>query len=182
MKARRSTVDRYHVRDLEAEIPLRLERLADRAAATLTVEEGITFTPAHRRLWAEFMGRVTLPPNVRELYARTESVLQRAPGLSLLNAWDRKGHLAACLLLDAAPRRFTSYLLGAHSRDHRTPYASDLLFREMIRRARNQGKEFLHLGLGVNDGIRRFKAKWGGGRACLMRWRSGGSRRACVRE
>jgi uncharacterized protein YbaP (TraB family) len=157
-----SVVDRYQVRALDLGIPPRLERLADRAAETLTVEEGITFAPAHRRLWAEFMGRAALPPNVRELYARTESVLQRAPGLSLLNAWDRNGHLAACLLLDAAPRRFTSYLLGAHSRDHRTSYASDLLFREMIRRARNQGKEFLHLGLGVNDGIRRFKAKWGG--------------------
>ena len=126
------------------------------------MEEGIDFTPAHRRLWAEFMGRAALPPKVRELYARTESVLQRAPGLSLLNAWDRDGHLAACLLLDSAPRRFTSYLLGARSRDHFTPYASDLLFREMIRLARGNGKEFLHLGLGVNDGIRRFKAKWGG--------------------
>ena len=126
------------------------------------MEEGITFTPAHRRLWAEFMGRVALPPNVRELYARTESVLQRSPGLSLLNAWDRDGHLAACLLLDSAPRRFTSYLLGAHSRIHFTSRASDLLFREMIRMARRDGKEFLHLGLGVNDGIRRFKTKWGG--------------------
>jgi uncharacterized protein YbaP (TraB family) len=32
----------------------------------------------------------------------------------------------------------------------------------MTRLARRDGKEFLHLGLGVNDGIRRFKAKWGG--------------------
>ena len=32
----------------------------------------------------------------------------------------------------------------------------------MIRVARRQGKEFVHLGLGVNDGIRRFKSKWGG--------------------
>jgi uncharacterized protein YbaP (TraB family) len=161
-KAQRSDTDRYYVLSLDRTIPGRLERLADRAAATLTVEEGIDFTPAHRRLWAEFMGRAALPPKVRELYARTESVLQRTPGLSLLNAWDRDGHLAACLLLDSAPRRFTSYLLGARARDHFTPYASDLLFREMIRRARGNGKEFLHLGLGVNDGIRRFKAKWGG--------------------
>jgi uncharacterized protein YbaP (TraB family) len=80
----------------------------------------------------------------------------------LLNAWDRGGNLAACLLLDAAPGRFTSYLLGAHSRTSYTPYASDLLFREMIRMAKRDGKQFLHLGLGVNDGIRRFKAKWGG--------------------
>ena len=162
MKVHRRDQDRYLVLALDAAVPGRLERLAKRAAAVLKVEEGIKFTPAHRRLWAEFMGRVALPPNVRELYARTETVLPQAPGLSLLNAWDAQGNLAACLLLDAAPRRFTSYLLGAHSRIHFTPHASDLLFREIIRIARRDGKEFLHLGLGVNDGIRRFKTKWGG--------------------
>lgn len=162
LRACRLERDHYYVLPADAPIPPRLERLAGRAAAVLTVEEGIRFTPAHRRLWAEFMGRTALSPNVRELYARTETVLRGAPGLSLLNAWDRDGRLAACLLLDAAPQRFMSYLLGAHSRDHYTAYASDLLFREMIRIARRHGKEFLHLGLGVNAGIRRFKTKWGG--------------------
>jgi uncharacterized protein YbaP (TraB family) len=162
LKSHRCDQDQYHVLALDSQVPARLERLAERAASSLTVEAGITFTPAHRRLWAEFTGRVALPPNVRELFARTESVLQRAPGLMLLNAWDRQSNLAACLLLDAAPRRFTSYLLGAHSRTCYTPHASDLLFREMIRLAKREGKEFLHLGLGVNDGIRRFKVKWGG--------------------
>lgn len=154
--------DHYYLLSANAPLPPRLDRLAERAAAVLTVEQGITFTPAHRRLWAEFMDRTALPPSVRELYARTEAVLPKAPGLSLLNAWDRDGRLAACLLLDAAPRQFMSYLLGAHSRDHYTAHASDLLFREMIRIARRHGKEFLHLGLGVNEGIRRFKTKWGG--------------------
>jgi uncharacterized protein YbaP (TraB family) len=162
LKAHRCDRDHYHVLALGTPVPARLERLAERAAAGLTVAAGIEFTPAHRRLWAEFTGRVALPPNVRELFARTESVLQRVPGLVLLNAWDRAGHLAACLLLDAAPQRFTSYLLGAHSRTRYTPHASDLLFREMIRMAARDGKRYLHLGLGVNDGIRRFKAKWGG--------------------
>jgi len=156
------TQDYYYLLPANALVPRRLERLAERAAVSLTVEEGRTFTAAHRRLWAEFTGRVALPPNVRELFARTEEVLPRVQGLSLLNAWDRDGHLAACLVLDAAPRRFLSYLIGAHSRLRYTPHASDLLFLEMIRAARRQGKDFLHLGLGVNEGIRRFKTKWGG--------------------
>ncbi len=162
LKTHCSSQDQYYILALDAAVPRRLARLAERAAANLTVEAGITFTPAHRRLWAEFTGRVALPPNVRELFARTESVLQRASGLVLLNAWDRDENLAACLLLDTAPRHFTSYLLGAHSRVCYTPYASDLLFREMVRVAKHDGKQFLHLGLGVNEGIRRFKAKWGG--------------------
>lgn len=153
--------DYYYVLPADAPVPGRLERLAERAAASLRVEEGDGFTGAHRRLWDEFMGRVVLPPHVRELFARTPAVLPKAPGLMLLNAWDPNSHLAACLVLDTAPRRFLSYLIGAYSRTHYIPHASDLLFLEMIRVARRQGKDFLHLGLGVNHGIRRFKTKWG---------------------
>lgn len=162
LKMHGRTSDHYYLLPLDASVPARPKKQAARAAASLNVEEGTTFTREHRRLWAEFTGRVPLPANVREIFARTETVLQSTPGLSLLNAWDREGRLAACLLLDTAPRRFITYLIGAHSRIHYTPYATDLLFLEMIRIARQNAKEFLHLGLGVNDGIRRFKMKWGG--------------------
>ena len=154
--------DSYYVLSADAKVPQRLERLAEKTSGLLRVEEGNTFTAAHRRLWAEFVGRAALPSNVRELFAKTEAVVQKAPGLVLLNAWDPNGHLAACLLLDTAPRAFLTYLIGAYSRTHYTPYASDLLFREMIRVAGRKGKGFIHLGLGVNEGIRRFKTKWGG--------------------
>ena len=42
------------------------------------------------------------------------------------------------------------------------PHASDLLMRETVNIARKEGKKYIHLGLGVNDGIRKFKEKWGG--------------------
>lgn len=98
---------------------------------------------------------------MRGLFARTGAVLD-TPGLRLLDAVDAEGNLAASLLLDDAPRRFCSYLIGAHSRTHYTPHAADLLFAHMLRSAREADKEYVHLGLGVNDGIRRFKTKWGG--------------------
>lgn len=161
LQSHRSSRDNYYTLPAHHPVPGRLIRLADQAAARLTVDTGTTFTAAHRRLWAEFLGRTPLQPRIRELYARTESVLPLCPDLFLLNAWDENGNLAACLLLDAAPRSFLSYLLGAHSRLHYTPHASDLLFREMISIARDRDKEYLHLGLGVNSGIRRFKTKWG---------------------
>ncbi len=162
LKPFRCEADHYYQLALDGAVPGRLERLAQRAAASLTVSRGRAFTAAHRRLWAEFLGRVPLPPRVRELYARTESVLPQVTGLTLLDARDGEGNLAACLLLDTDPQPFSVYLLGAHSRRHYTPHASDLLFREMIRDARAQDKRWVHLGLGVNEGIRRFKEKWGG--------------------
>ncbi|MGE9984834.1 GNAT family N-acetyltransferase [Desulfovibrio sp. SGI.169] len=161
--------DRFYVLPAGVEPPARLRGPLRRAAAALRVEESGEFTPDHRRLWAEFMGRADrgegspLAPHVRELYARTPEALAGAGGhLRLLNAWDGEGRLAACLLLDYAPKKFTSYVLGAHSRAHYAPHAADLLFAAMLENARKAGKRYVHLGLGVNEGILRFKRKWGG--------------------
>ncbi len=176
--------DEYYMLDAGAPPPARLRGPLRRAAGLLRVEEGRTFTAQHRRLWAEFTARAALPPMVRQLFARTEAALN-APGadLRLLNAWDREGRLAACLLLDFTPRRFCSYLIGAHSRTHYTPHAADLLFAAMSAAALREGRQQIHLGLGVNDGIRRFKRKWGGVPGlpfCMARWeergRAAGSR------
>lgn len=169
--------DRFYTLPASASPPARLKRPLERAAAALRVEEGRTFTPAHRRLWAEFMARTPLGANVRALYAGTEAALRGVadtaseaatattasgtPDLRLLNAWDAEGNLAACLLLDYSPAAFSAYIIGAHSREHPTPYASDLLFAHMLAGARAAGKTYVHLGLGVNAGIRRFKTKWG---------------------
>ena len=92
--------------------------------------------PGYRRLWDEFTSLTPLPEAVRNLFEGTERVLGRTAGLTLLNAWDRQGRLAACMLLDFAPRRFASYLIGAHAHAADMPHASDLLMREMIGLAR----------------------------------------------
>ena len=155
--------DEFYVLPADALVPPRLRGVVSRARAALRIEEGREFTAAHRRLWAEFTRRVALKPAVRELFARTEAVL-RAPDadLRLLNAWDAEGRLAASLLLDYSPQAFCSYIIGAHSKEHYTPHAADALFAAMLEGARAAGKRYVHLGLGVNEGIRRFKRKWGG--------------------
>lgn len=167
--------DVYYLLDADAPVPSRLRGPLRRAAEALRVEEGRTFTAEHRRLWAEFTGRKALRPMTRQLFARTPAMLA-APGadVRLLDARDRQGRLAACLVLDFTPASFCSYIIGAHSRTHYTPHAADLLFAAMLEAARREGKSLIHLGLGINDGIRRFKTKWGGrpGPAfCMAQWR-----------
>ena len=132
--------DTFYILPCDAPVPARLRRPVETAAEKLTVREGRDFTPAHRRLWAEFMNRAVLPPNVRGLFARTGAVLD-TPGLRLLDAVDAEGNLAASLLLDDAPRRFCSYLIGAHSRTHYTPHAADLLFAHMLRSAKEADRK-----------------------------------------
>ena len=79
--------DTFYILPCDAPVPARLRRPVEIAAEKLTVREGRDFTPAHRRLWAEFMNRAVLPPNVRGLFARTGAVLD-TPGLRLLDAAD----------------------------------------------------------------------------------------------
>lgn len=154
--------DRYLVIAADAPVPASLRGPLRKAEARLRLEEGQDFTPAHRRLWGEFLGRTSLPPHVRALYSRTEALLaDESTDVRLLNAWDGE-RLAACLVMDVAPGRFDTYLLGAHSREYYVPHASDALFAFMLARARQRGKRLVHLGLGVNEGISRFKRKWGG--------------------
>lgn len=172
--------DAFYTLDACAGIPQKLRGPVRAAQERLRITEHRDFTPEHRRLWAEFLGRVSMRPNVRELYARTEMVLAASraslnesggigPGrerplldLRLLSAWDEEGRLTASLLLDFSPGSFCSYIIGAHSRAHYSPHATDLLFASMLEICRKEGKQYIHLGLGVNDGITRFKRKWGG--------------------
>lgn len=154
--------DRYYVLGSNGPIPRRPRNQALRAREHLTISEGREFTPAHRRLWAEFLERTQgrMNERVAALYARTPEIMTGGD-MIFLNAHDSDGRLAAALLLDQTPGRFTSYILGAHSRQHYAPHAMDLLFLSMWEKARALNKKFIHLGLGVNDGILRFKKKWG---------------------
>jgi hypothetical protein len=128
--------DRYYTLGIDPSGPKpTLRRIAARAS-TLRVERVQTFSSQHEALVAEFIGRMTLPPRVRELYA--------------------------FYVVDLGAVHFATYLLGAHSKKYYVPNASDLLFQEMIDLSLEHGKDVINLGLGVNEGIRRFKEKWGG--------------------
>lgn len=160
--------DRFYIVGADAPIPKRLKNPVAKAAEKLEVSETGKFTPQHRQLWAEFLQNSMsgagspMHARVRELYAKTPRAMRAEnPDLRFLDARDKDGKLVACLLLDYSPRLFTSYILGAHSRKNYAPHAHDLLFAEMIARSRKAGKHFVHLGLGVNEGILRFKLKWG---------------------
>lgn len=154
--------DRYYLLSATAPVPGRLAGPLRKAAAALQVGESKTFTPGHRKLWTEFLQNKARHMNgrVAELYARAPAALP-ASGLRLLDARDAQGNIAASLLLDFGPQDFVSYILGAHSRSCYTPHAADLLFAKMLELAREHGKRYIQLGLGVNEGILRFKLKWG---------------------
>ena len=79
----------------------------------------------------------------------------------VLNAWCPNEKLAAFYVVDFAAKDFANYIIGCYSKKNYVLGASDLLLMELIKISAEYGKRYIHLGLGVNDGIRRFKEKWG---------------------
>ncbi len=158
----RETDEYYRLNLPQPAIKPGLRREVGKAALALRVETSRAWLPEHAALTREFLQEANLPPRVRELYLRMPALLAYSETSLVLSARDKEEDLAAFFVVESGAARFSVYVVGCHSHRKYTPHASDLLFQEMIRAAAGQKKEYLHLGLGVNEGIRRFKRKWGG--------------------
>ena len=155
--------DQYYLFDIERTKPKSsLQRLAGNARKELTVERSRSISEEHGALIKELLKRERLPERVRELYRAMPNYLGHSSSAWSLNARDSRGNLCAFTVVELGAKDFSAYILGSHSKKHYVPHASDLLFLEMINLTREQGKNTIDLGLGVNQGIRQFKEKWGG--------------------
>jgi len=155
--------DQYYRLDLEkVKVKASLKREVDKASQELTIERGRSISREHEALISELLKREKLPPRVRELYRAMPDYIGHSPTAYALNARDKRGKLCAFYVVELAAGGFTTYVLGTHSKRNYVPHASDLLFFEMMELSREHGKDIINLGLGVNEGIRRFKQKWGG--------------------
>jgi hypothetical protein len=162
-RCREQERDAYYTLPLAAfAVPAPLRRVLRRASAAIAVERGRSLTEEHQGAIAEFLERAAVPPRIARLYQAMAHYAAHAARAVVLTARDAAGAITALYVVDLAAERFATYVVGCHSRKHYVPGASDALFAEMAALAREDGKEYLHLGLGVNAGIRRFKEKWGG--------------------
>jgi len=155
--------DRYYSIDIERlKLKSSLQRATDKASKELIVERGHSISKEHEALIGELLKREKLSPRIKELYRAMPDYVAHSSSACVLNARDKRGELCAFFVLEIAAKKFLTYLLGSYSKRHYVPHASDLLFLEMIKLTREHGKNTINLGLGVNQGIRKFKEKWGG--------------------
>jgi hypothetical protein len=155
--------DQYYRLDLDqTKLKPSLQRMAEKAFKEITVERSHSISKEHEALIDELLKREKLPPRVRELYRAMPDYVTHSSSACVLNARNKKGKLCAFFIVELGAKNFSTYVLGCHSKKHYVPHASDLLFLEMIKLTHEHGKNTINLGLGVNEGIRRFKEKWGG--------------------
>jgi hypothetical protein len=150
---------------LEARDPVMrspLKRNLKKARQNLKVELCSSMQGLHQELMHEFIARNRLPERVKRLFFKMPEFVVCSDKAHVLNAWDKNDKLAAFYVVDFEAKQFSNYIIGCYSRKNYVPGASDLLLFELIHLSRDYDKLYIHLGLGVNAGIRRFKEKWGG--------------------
>jgi hypothetical protein len=138
-----------------------VKRNLKNAGRLLTVERAVHMGEAHHQLMQEFIERVSPPLRVKQLFFKMPPYVASTRHAFVLNAWDVKDNLAAFYVVDLAAKDFANYIIGCYSKNTYVVGASDLLLSELIKMSSEHGKGYIHLGLGVNSGIRRFKEKWG---------------------
>ncbi|MBW2441957.1 MAG: hypothetical protein JRH12_15870 [Deltaproteobacteria bacterium] len=138
-----------------------VRRNLKKAARMVSVERGSRMGDAHQELMDEFVALVKPPDRVKDLLHKMPRYIAEAPSAWVLNAWYTKNVLAAFYVVDLAAGQFANYIIGCYSKRNYVRGASDLLASELLAMGSESGKNYIHMGLGINDGIRRFKAKWG---------------------
>ena len=139
-----------------------VKRNLRKARQNLRVESSSTMQEEHQELMHEFAARTLLSERVKRLLFKMPEFVVRADTAFVLNAWDKSNKLAAFYVVDLEAKQFSNYIIGCHSKKNYVLGASDLLLFELINLNLEYNKQYIHLGLGVNAGIRRFKEKWGG--------------------
>jgi hypothetical protein len=153
--------DHYYRLDLPlGSIDPQVAYMIRRAKRELRVDYG-KFGRQHQKLVKAFLKQHHLTPEQIFLFKHIPHYLKRSRTAWLLEA--RKDHkLVAFTIVDSGSQDYAFYLFNFRSTKINVPGASDLLFEEMLKLSQSQGKKALNLGLGVHQGIRRFKEKWGG--------------------
>ncbi len=157
-----SESDHYYI--LEAKQPVIrsvVRRNLKKARQALRVERASNMGLPHRVLMDEFIQRVHPPARVQNMMSKLPGYLKECESAVVLNAWDHSSNLAAFYIIDLAAADFSNYIIGCYSKKNYVLGASDLLLDELIQLGIESKKRYIHLGLGVNEGIRRFKTKWG---------------------
>jgi hypothetical protein len=141
----------------------KLRNLLGRPGRELRVEQGGTLGEAHRALIRRYLDRKALSLGTRRIYGRLPQYLAASPGSVLLSARLADGRLAAFAVGEFSSLHTAMYMFAFRDPEAAPPGSSDLLLSHLLEEARIRGQARMNLGLGVNPGIRSFKAKWGAG-------------------
>jgi hypothetical protein len=170
--------DYFRLPAQETSRPSKVMNVIRRADRELSIRVTRRWTDAHQNLLASFLGSHSLDEATQSIYVRVPDYVALSPKATIVNALNREGSLVAFDVAEFGARQYAFYMFNFRSAEDQVPGVSDLLLHAIMGFASEQGKKYVNLGLGVNAGVRFFKAKWGAERFLRHkygRWRTGRS-------
>jgi hypothetical protein len=115
----------------------------------------------HAALIQRYLDERRFAAGIRQIYRRLPQYLQASPGSLVVSARRQDGRLAAFSVGEFGSLSTAFYMFCFRDPDIAPPGSADLTLSALLQEAQQRGHTRMNLGLGVSDGIRFFKAKWG---------------------
>ncbi|MCS7126151.1 MAG: hypothetical protein NZ929_04490 [Aigarchaeota archaeon] len=140
----------------------KLRYMISRAEKEIVVEVGKSFSREHRELVEVFLKKEDVKDYMRYICSRLDRYLAKSKTVKIITAYNKRGELVGFDILDLASSKYSFYMFNFIDRESNyIPGVSDLLLYNLLKISQESGKEYVNMGLGINDGVRRFKLKWG---------------------
>lgn len=155
--------DHYYRLDLfNLRLHQKLRNIIKRASRELYIEKYRELRDEHALLILEFLSSHKVDDGTRYIFERIPKYVSSVSTAWVFSARDSQGRLVAFDIAEFGAKDHAFYMFNFISSQYHMPGASDILLYEMIRDSQEQGRSFINLGLGINEGVRFFKKKWGG--------------------
>lgn len=157
------SIDDYYILNMDnINVSQKNRNMLSRASMNLWVERTKVFDSEHRFIIELFLKDRDFDEDTRWLIKNVDNYIKNSDTAQILNARDEKGRLVAFDVVDMFSKDYIFYMFNIRPKTPHVPGASDLLFYEMVKMAKDTNKKYINLGLGINKGVRFFKEKWGG--------------------
>jgi hypothetical protein len=139
----------------------KLKNLLRRAGRDVRLAAGRRFEDDHAALVQRYLDERSLAAGTRQIFRRLASYVEASAGSLIVSARRTDGRLAAFAVGEFASLSTAFFMFCFRDPHLAPPGSADLALSGLLQAARQRGQARMNLGLGVSDGIRFFKRKWG---------------------
>jgi hypothetical protein len=154
--------DQYYALPLpEPDADQKLKNLLRRAGRDVRLVSGRCFENDHAALVQRYLNERPLAAGTRHIFRRLAGYVEASAGSLIVSARRPDGRLAAFAVGEFAALSTAFFMFCFRDPDLAPPGSADFTLSGLLQEARQRGQTRMNLGLGVSDGIRFFKRKWG---------------------
>ncbi len=119
------------------------------------------WTGAHQELMLSYLQRQDVSKEMGSIFQRLDAYCRLSPHVVLFSAYDTHTGALMGMTLGDFSSLHTAFYMFAFRHPHAEPGVSEALLGALVQEAEARGYAWCNLGLGIHDGIRFFKEKWG---------------------